>query len=620
MADGVSVAARDEARRARGLGVDTSRALAIGMAVSGGLAGLAGVLYLAAVPAGVAPGAFDPSRSLDVVAFAVVGGLGSAIGAGSGAALLVVAGVLLPPPWGTVATGAGVLWVVLFAPGGLAKVVVWGRDLAARTIRPELTPARPVPPEAPDHGGPLGDDDGPVLVVAGADTREALSTPAIRAAMAGGFLVASPALAALFGVTMVLRDHTGIDAGSFAPWLTLAAGASAAAAAVMRWARRSVPAGSTPAEPIIAAGAAVTLVTFVVSDDPLMLGLLCIAGPAAGGWVLAGLARTAADVCVPRTRSAGAGVVAAAGVAGLAGAVHLAALASGNTILEAARWAALYLAAGCIAAGVASARAGTDRRRTRERLAVPAAVGRRRWAPLRVESVTVDFGAHRVLDGVSLEVRSSEVVALVGTNGAGKSTLLHAVAGFTPVTAGRVDVAGEEITTLRPDERAAAGVAFVSGARPAFPDLTVRENLRVGGYLTHRHRRSFTRALNHVLAAVPALAARLDTRAGLLSGGEQRQLAIAQTLFRRPTLLLADELTLGLDRAAQQTVLELLRALADNGIGVVVVDHDLHALTGIADRVAVIHDGAVVDFDDTAAFREVKDNLLPARYLVGTIR
>lgn len=614
------VAARDEPRRASGLGVATAKVGAAAMALSGGLAALAGILYLAAVPAGVAQGAFDATRSLDVLAFAVVGGLGSAVGAGLGAAALLVGGAVLPDPWGMVATGAGVVWVVLFAPAGLSSALVRLRDLAARALRPEMLPARfeCVPPVNTDESGAF---DEQVRIVAGADTREAMATPTVRAAMVAAFCVAVPTIASLFGLPMALDDHLGFDVGSFGPWIVFLAGATAVIAGLVHWRTwRARSDGGLSTEGIIAGVAAAALVTFVISDDPLMLTLFASGAPAVGGFVIAGLARSAAGVCVPRVRSAAAGLVVTSGVAGLIGSAHLAAVSSGNTIVEAARWAAVYLVGACLFAVAASARAPRDRQRSWQRQAAPAAGVRRRWAPLRVDSVTVDFDAHRVLDAVTLEVGSGEVIALVGTNGAGKSTLLRVVAGLTPPTTGRIDVAGQEITELRPDERASAGVAFVSGARPVFPELTVRENLRVGGYLTHRTNRSFEEALDHVLTLVPAFTKRLYTRAGLLSGGEQRQLAIAQTLFRRPTLLLADELTLGLDRDAQGVVLELLRTLADDGIGVVVVDHDLRSLAGIADRIAVLHNGSIVAFDDPASFREAKDDLLPARFLARSSR
>lgn len=617
------VAARDESRRAAGLGVRAVRASSTGMAISGGLAALAGVVYLAAVPAGIAPGAFDAGRSLDVLAFAVVGGLGSAIGAGLGAAGLVAAGVLLPSPWGSVATGAGVLWVVLVAPAGLGNVLARVRDGVGRLLEPQAFPEAEDLSSVDDEGAPSSSStEEQVAIVAGADTREAMAVPTVRAAVSAAFFVAAPALASLVGAPLAAADHLGVHLGSAAPWLVLGVGGVSAAVGVARWRTwRARPPAGWPAEAIVVGGAAASAAAFVASGDPVMTTVLVFLGAPTAAWVVAGLARAAAGVCVPRTRAAASGLVAAGAVAGGIGAGHLAMVAAGNTILDAARWSTLYLTAGAISVVAVAAQAPHDRRRSRRRMAAPARqAGRRRWAPLRVEALTVDFGAHRVLDGVDLEVRSGEVVALVGGNGAGKSTLLRAVAGLTDPASGRIDVAGEDITALRPDERAAAGVAFVSGARPVFPDLTVRENLRVGGHLTHRTPRSFTTALDHVLGLVPVLAGRLHTRAGLLSGGEQRQLAIAQTLFRRPTLLLADELTLGLDQRAQAAVLDLLRTLADDGTGVVVVDHDLPALTGIADRVVVVHQGSTAGFEDMSSFAAARHDLLPARFLVGSLQ
>lgn len=615
------VAARDEPRRATGLGVRNGTATAAGMALSGALAALAGITYLASVPAGIAPGAFDAARSLDVLAFAVVGGLGSALGAGLGAAVLVAAGVLLPAPWGAVATGAGVVWVVLVAPAGLGSCLARLRDLAGRSMHPDAFPrvdrVGHAEGDAQQHDDTV--EDG-VLVVAGADTREALAVPTVRSAMVASVGIAAVSLVALFGTPTALRTQLGLDVGPFAPWLVLAVSGVSAVAAVLRWRSwRAVPQGGWPIEATIVGGAAVAVVAFALSRDPLMVTLLAVVAPVPGAWAVAGLARTAASACVPRTRSAAAGLVVAASVSGGVGAAHLAAVAGGGTVLDAARWAVLYLVVAVLAVLAAAARASHDRRRARERTAIPArSGGRRRWAPLRLESLTVDFGAHRILDRVDLEVGSGEVVALVGGNGAGKSTLLRAVAGLTTPAGGRIDVAGEEITALRPDERAAVGVAFVSGARPVFPDLTVAENLRVGGYLTHRTRRAFDASLEHVLSLVPLLADRLHTQAGLLSGGEQRQLAIAQTLFRRPTLLLADELTLGLDSAAQTAVLRLLRTLADDGIGVVVVDHDLRAVSAIADRTVVLHQGTTVAVADS--LDDMKGDLLAARFLSGAPR
>jgi ABC-type branched-subunit amino acid transport system ATPase component/branched-subunit amino acid ABC-type transport system permease component len=610
------VAARDEARRAVGFGISPARSLGAGMALSGAIAAAAGIVYLAAVPAGVAPGAFDAARSFDVVAFAVVGGLGSAIGAGVGAAGLLAAGVLLPAPWASIATGAGVVWVVLFAPGGASSALSRMRDLIARSVCGDLFPSAPPRPDDETIGVlDIADADG-IAIVAGADTRDAMSTPSVRAAALAAWSMAGPAAAALFGGPMMVADHLGHDPGPLGPWQVLLTGAVAVAVGLSRW-RSWQPVSGVPAEVLVGGAAAVALGAFVITGDRQMVSVLALAAPSAGAYLLASAARRASSAVVPRTRAAAAGVVVAGGVAGLLGAAHLAVVASGNDVLDGARWAVAYLAVAALSLAAATARGRSDRRRSHHRMMAPTrAVGRRRWAPLRVESLTVDYRDHRILEGVDLEIASGELVALVGGNGAGKSTLLRAVAGLVPVAAGRIDVAGHEITALRVDERAASGVAFVSGAHPIFPDMTVRENLRVGGYLTHRTGPAFAAALEHVLSFVPALAGRVDTRAGLLSGGEQRQLAVAQMLFRRPALLLADELTLGLDLVAQATVLGLLRTLADDGIGVVVVDHDVRALAGIADRVVVVRHGSLEHFDP-ADFDAARDELLPARFLAS---
>lgn len=617
------VAARDDRHRSAALGIGVVRSRLAGMGLSGGLAAAAGVVYLASVPAGVAPGAFDSARSLDVLAFAVVGGLGSALGAGLGAAVLVAAGIMLPAPWASVASGFGVLWVVLAVPGGLGVILSRGRDWLARVVCSAAFAPRPDAPARGDGAEmAVDDDDEPQAIAAGADTREALRTPAVRMATAAAFSLAAPSLAAFFGAPAAMRDHLGIDLGGLAPWFVLGVGAVCAALAAAAWRRpRPHEAPGLPSALLAGVGTTTALVAFVVSRDRLMVTVLLLAAPLLGTLLIARLAKTARSVVVPRTRSAAVGVVVAAAVTGSVGAGHLAAVSIGNDILDAARWATLYVLAGTIAAATAMHLAPGDGDRSRQRAAaVRPAVGRRHWAPLRVEGLTVDFGRHRILDGVDLEVRGGEVVGLVGGNGAGKSTLLRAVGGLVEPVAGRVDVAGQEITALRADERAAVGLALVSGARPVFPDLSVRENLRVGAFLTHRTRRSFTTALDHVLALAPVLAGRLDARAGVLSGGEQRQLAIAQTLFRRPTVLLADEVALGLDDAAQDGVLGLLRTLADDGMGVVIVDHDLDALAGITDRFVVVHEGKTSEFPDYAALTNARHDLLYARFLARAAR
>jgi len=604
------VAARDERRRAAGLGVDVTAARRVAMALSGATAGLAGVVYLASVPAGVAPDAFAATRSLDVMAFAVVGGLGSTVGAALGAAVLLWASLVLPPPWGAVASGAGVLWVVLLMPAGLTALLTQFRDAAIRPLTREGRSAIAAPPDDLS-ATPTAPVDRQASV-AGADTREAAATPTVRALAVTAWLLSAPALVGFFGTPHLLRDHFRVDLGAAAAWvLVLLAGLAAVAA----WAglrSRAHPPVIAIAMTVMSAG------VFVATSDGPMLAGVAVVSPIFASWAVARLVATSRRVVIPQVRSAAAGIIVASSLAGAVGGAHLAVVAASGDLLDAARWAVLYAAAAAAAAISASRHVDADVARVRARVGDDAqrrSLGRLRWAPLRVDDLVVDFGASRVLDGVELDVAPGSVLALVGANGSGKSTLLRTVAGFVDGTRGRVAVTGHDITGLQPNERANLGVAFVDGARPIFPDLTVRENLRVGAYLTHRTRRSFEAALAHVLAVVPVLSTRLDTPAGALSGGEQRHLAVAQTLFRRPTVLLADELTLGLDRGSQGAVRGLLRTLADDGIAVVVVDHDLDAVLAIADHVALVDDGSIVASASAGEFASSSRHVIEARFL-----
>ncbi len=635
------VAARDDAQRAPWLGVSPFWMRVIALGTSGLLAGLAGALYLAAVPAGLAPGAFDPDRSLDVLALAVVGGLGAPLGALLGAAAMLFAKLVLPGPWGAIASGAGVLVVVLFLPAGLGRFLEAGRDLLARVLvghRP-ATHERPVTQAALDAEAAAslapgaGDDTttapatGAVEpaahdIVAGSDTREALGTLTVRAGMVAAFLVSAPAIAAAFGAARAVDDHLGVAIAGATTWVALGLLVTFAASAGLAWRRPlRLRSGQLPPEILVTAVVAIGAAAVAVLADRVLATLALPVLVAGGGFVVGRLVRTATVAVAPVARAAASGLVATAALAGAVGAGHLGSVASGSGMIRATGWTAVYLALATVALI-----------RTRQRLAhdAPRAESRVRQDVLladvidldgtpsmRIDRMTVDFAATRVLDDVSLVVRPGEMVALVGGNGAGKSTMLRAAAGFVTVSAGRVAVVGEDVTALRPEERAASGIAFVAGSRPVFPDLSVRENLRVGAYQTHHSLGDFNRATDHVLGLVPAIARRLRTRVGMLSGGERRLLAVAQTLYRRPAVLLADEITLGLDVEARHAVLDLLRLLADDGVAVVVVDHDLPALLPRCDRAVLIHDGGTTNYQEPMDLVTQRADLMPATFLAG---
>ncbi|MET0507640.1 MAG: ABC transporter ATP-binding protein, partial [Burkholderiaceae bacterium] len=164
---------------------------------------------------------------------------------------------------------------------------------------------------------------------------------------------------------------------------------------------------------------------------------------------------------------------------------------------------------------------------------------------LAVDDLVAGYGAIRVLHGLSLRVAAGGVTALLGANGAGKTTLMKTLAGLVPVDAGCIALDGRSIATLPCDRRVSAGMVLVPEGRMVFPNLSVRENLRLGG-ISPRARPSWRRNLDRVYALFPRLAERKAQAAATLSGGEQQMLAIGRGLMAEPALMLLDEPTLGL--------------------------------------------------------------------------
>jgi branched-chain amino acid transport system ATP-binding protein len=214
---------------------------------------------------------------------------------------------------------------------------------------------------------------------------------------------------------------------------------------------------------------------------------------------------------------------------------------------------------------------------------------------LELRDVVTGYGDREVVHGVDLSVAPGEVVALLGANGAGKSTTLRAAAGLLPLRRGRVTFAGRPVGARRSRRaaRAAAlarsGLVLVPEDRGVFAGLTVDEHLR----LTRPARPGF--GTDEVLARFPALAELRGRRAGALSGGEQQMLALARALVAAPTVLMVDELSLGLSPAVVASLLPSLRALADERqMGVLLVEQQVRAALGVADRGIVLRRGRVV--------------------------
>lgn len=215
-------------------------------------------------------------------------------------------------------------------------------------------------------------------------------------------------------------------------------------------------------------------------------------------------------------------------------------------------------------------------------------------AALIVDAIECHFGADPVLAGVSFTLGSHDGVAVMGTNGAGKSTLLRVIAGLQRPSGGAVLVHGRDVTLLSASQRARAGMVLVQGGRGVFPDLTVADNLALQACSREPRLRLSVERRAAVFDLFPVLADRLHQRAGLLSGGEQQQLALAKAVLVQPKLLCIDELSLGLAPKLVDELLDVVAGMNAEGVPVVVVEQSLERATRVCDRAIFLERGAVV--------------------------
>ncbi|MGH7265247.1 MAG: ABC transporter ATP-binding protein [Candidatus Rokuibacteriota bacterium] len=223
-------------------------------------------------------------------------------------------------------------------------------------------------------------------------------------------------------------------------------------------------------------------------------------------------------------------------------------------------------------------------------------------ALLRTDALTVRFGGLTALNRVSLAVRPGELRAIIGPNGAGKSTLFNCLTGVLRPTDGRVLFAGEDITGLRSHEVSRRGIARSYQITNILPGATALENVRIAVQSRHhpwslvRHHRAFadvTEQARAVLASV-ALERQADEPAANLSHGEQRNLEIGIALGTEPRLLCLDEPTAGMSVAETRATVELVRRIARGGLTILIVEHDMEVVMGLAGRITVLHYGEVL--------------------------
>ena len=216
---------------------------------------------------------------------------------------------------------------------------------------------------------------------------------------------------------------------------------------------------------------------------------------------------------------------------------------------------------------------------------------------LEVESLTTRYGSISALRDVGLSVGSGEVVCLIGPNGAGKTTLLSTISGLLNPVSGSVKFENEEITSWAPDRILRSGLALVPEHRRIFGDLTVDENLLVGGVTISSGRRLELK--EEIITLFPVLGEKLSTEAGYLSGGEAQQLAIGRALMSEPKILLMDEPALGLAPVLAEVVFELINQLRQNGQTLLVVEQNARRILEVADRGYVMRSGSIVISGDS---------------------
>ncbi len=213
-------------------------------------------------------------------------------------------------------------------------------------------------------------------------------------------------------------------------------------------------------------------------------------------------------------------------------------------------------------------------------------------ALLEIEKLESGYGEIQVLWGVSLQVQPGRLTTLVGANGAGKTTTLRTVMGSVHPRGGRVLFEGEDVTKLPPHKKASRGLVLVPEGRQLFPDMSVEENLEMGAY-SRRGRKRQKENLARIYDLFPRLKERRKQKSSTLSGGEQQMLAMGRGLMQEPSVLMIDELSLGLAPVLAQQLFLTLKALRDQGLTIILVEQNVHLALALSDYTYVLAEGRV---------------------------
>lgn len=213
---------------------------------------------------------------------------------------------------------------------------------------------------------------------------------------------------------------------------------------------------------------------------------------------------------------------------------------------------------------------------------------------LKVSELVSGYGSQDIIQSATFTVDEGDFSCLLGSNNAGKSTMINTLSGLLKARSGRIEFLGEDISALRPNERVRRGLVQIPEGRRLFPEMSVYENLIMGGN-GDRAQRGFDQSLlDEVFDLFPKLKDRAQQRAGSLSGGEQQMVAIGRGMMSRPTLLMLDEPSLGLAPMAVESIFETLSTLNSNGVSILLVEQNLHMSLQHARYAYVIERGEIV--------------------------
>lgn len=211
---------------------------------------------------------------------------------------------------------------------------------------------------------------------------------------------------------------------------------------------------------------------------------------------------------------------------------------------------------------------------------------------LDIRALHAGYGHMKVLHGIDLNIGAGEIVALLGSNGAGKSTLNNNISGLYKPTGGQILFDGQDIAGMRSESVVDLGIIQVPEGRRIFPNMSIRENLELGGYRRGKANRAAN--MERVVSVFPRLSERFDQLAGTLSGGEQQMLAIGRAMMAEPRLLILDEPSLGLSPLLVEEMFGLIQQLNKEGLSIFLVEQNVMQSLEIADRAYVIENGQVV--------------------------